>query len=97
MMTSAVMVQMTTVSMNGSSRLTKPSVHGSSVCTAEWAMAAEPRPASFENTARRNPMIMTPIIPPPTLSGEKAPCQIWTMAAGSRSALMPMIASAEST
>ena len=39
-------------------------------------MAAEPRPASLENTARRNPMIITPIMPPPTLSAENAPSQI---------------------
>ena len=46
MTTKAVMVQTTTVSMNGSSRATIPSLIGSSVLAAEWAIAADP-------TARR--------------------------------------------
>ena len=53
--TSAVMVQITTVSMKGSSSDTKPSVIGSLVRTAEWAMAAEPTPASLEKAARLKP------------------------------------------
>ena len=52
MITKAVIVQITTVSMNGSSSATMPSLTGSSVLAAEWAIAAEPIPASFENTAR---------------------------------------------
>ena len=72
-MTSAVMVQITTVSMNGSSSETKPSVIGSLVRTAEWAMAAEPTPASFENAARLKPWISAPTTPPATPSaGEGA-------------------------
>jgi hypothetical protein len=66
MITSAVMVQITTVSMNGSSSDTKPSVIGSLVRTAEWAMAAEPMPASFEKAARRKPWMIAPMMPPAT-------------------------------
>ena len=50
--TKPVSVQITTVSINGSSKATKPSLNGSSVCTAAWAMAAEPSPASLEKAAR---------------------------------------------
>ena len=50
--TKPVNVQITTVSINGSNRATNPSLRGSSVCTAEWAMAAEPSPASLEKAAR---------------------------------------------
>ena len=50
--TSAVIVQMMIVSMNGSNSETIPSVTGSFVRTAECAIDAEPIPASFENTAR---------------------------------------------
>ena len=49
------MVQMTTVSMNGSNRATIPSLMGSSVLAAEWAMEAEPTPASLLKAARRKP------------------------------------------
>ena len=97
MMTSAVIVQMTTVSMNGSSSATNPSLTGFGVRAVAWAMAALPRPASFENTARRKPMMMTPMIPPATPSGAKAPVQMATNAAGTRSALMPMMTRAETT
>ena len=72
MMTSAVMVQTTIVSMNGSSRDTTPSSTGFLTLAAEWAIAAEPIPASFENTARLTPMIKTPRNPPKAASGEKA-------------------------
>ena len=54
-MTSAVIVQMTMVSMNGSSNATTPSETGSSVLAAECAMGADPCPASFENSPRRTP------------------------------------------
>jgi len=37
--TNPVKVQITTVSMKGSSKATKPSVSGESVFTAEWAIA----------------------------------------------------------
>ena len=77
MITSAVMVQMTTVSMNGSSSDTKPSVTGSLVRTALWAIAAEPMPASFEKAARRKPWIRAPMAPPTTPSLVKAPAKIW--------------------
>ncbi len=45
------MVQMTTVSINGSKSATTPSDAGYFVRTAEWAMAAEPAPASLEKAA----------------------------------------------
>ena len=51
-MVSAVMVQMTTVSMKGSSRATKPSLTGWRVLTAECTIGAEPTPASLEKAAR---------------------------------------------
>jgi hypothetical protein len=57
MMTSPVMVQMRMVSMNGSSSATTPSDTGSSVLAAEWAMGAEPWPASLEKRPRRTPHI----------------------------------------
>src|SRR5680860_333509 len=47
MTASAVMVQITTVSMKGSSSATKPSVAGSPVFTAECAIDAEPTPVSY--------------------------------------------------
>ena len=49
--TNAVIVQITTVSMKGSNNATTPSEAGYFVFTAEWAIAAEPAPASFENAA----------------------------------------------
>src|SRR5690606_41846060 len=52
--TSAVMVQITTVSMNGSRRATIPSRTGWSVRAAECAMAAEPAPASFEKRSEEH-------------------------------------------
>ena len=55
MTTSAVIVQTTSVSMNGSSPATTPSRTGSSVFAALWAMGAEPCPASFEKSARFMP------------------------------------------
>ena len=47
---------------------------------AAWAMGAEPRPASFENTPRLTPhviaMIIEPTTPPVTPEGVKAPLNI---------------------
>ncbi len=45
------MVHITTVSIKGSNKATMPSLAGYLVLTAEWAIAAEPAPASFENAA----------------------------------------------
>ncbi len=87
---SAVIVQMMTVSMNGSSNETKPSDTGCRVLTAECAMAAEPTPASFEKAARWNPMIRTPTAPPATPSGENAPLTMSPIAAGMAPALDTM-------
>ena len=58
------MVQITTVSIKGSNKATKPSEAGYLVLTAEWAIEAEPAPASFEKAARLNPVIKTPNKPP---------------------------------
>ena len=52
--TSAVNVHITTVSINGSSNATSPSDAAYFVFTAEWAIDAEPTPASFENAAQAN-------------------------------------------
>ncbi len=43
------------VSMKGSSSATTPSDTGSSVFAAEWAMGADPCPASLEKRPRRTP------------------------------------------
>ncbi len=51
-MTSAVSVHTTIVSMKGSSPETTASRTGSLVLAAEWAMGAEPWPASLEKSAR---------------------------------------------
>ena len=71
-----------TVSTNGSNRATKPSLTGRLVFTAEWAMGAEPRPASLENAARWKPMIITPTTPPATPSGLNAPVMMEPNAPG---------------
>ena len=47
MMTNAVIVQITTVSMKGSSKATNPSDAEYLVLTAECAIEADPAPASF--------------------------------------------------
>ena len=52
MITNAVMVQITTVSINGSNKETTPSDAGYLVFTAECAMEAEPAPASLEKAAQ---------------------------------------------
>ena len=64
MITKAVIVQMTTVSINGSSKATNPSDAEYFVFTAEWAIDAEPAPASLEKAALLNPTKRTPITPP---------------------------------
>ena len=58
------MVQITTVSINGSNKATNPSEAEYFVFTAECAIDAEPAPASFENAALLNPTNKTPITPP---------------------------------
>ena len=62
--TKAVMVQTRTVSMNGSSKATRPSEAEYFVLTAECAMEADPIPASLENAALLKPWISTPKTPP---------------------------------
>ena len=51
-MTSELKLRIITVSMKGSNNAVIPSDAGSSVCTAEWAIDADPKPASLENKAR---------------------------------------------
>ena len=53
--TSAVIVQITTVSIKGSNNATIPSDTGSFVLAAECAIEAEPTPASFEKAALLKP------------------------------------------
>jgi hypothetical protein len=53
------------------------------VRTAEWAIAAEPMPASFEKAARRNPRMSAPSAPPLAPSEVKAPRTIQPIAVGS--------------
>ena len=60
------------VSINGSNRATVPSSTGFETFAAEWAIAADPIPASFENTARLIPMMSTPRNPPKAASGWNA-------------------------
>ena len=96
-MTSAVIVQITTVSMKGSRSDTKPSVIGSFVFTAECAIAAEPTPASFENAARLKPWISAPTMPPATPRPVKAPSKICPNAQPIWSALTIRMTSAVST
>ena len=62
--TNAVIVQITTVSIKGSNKATKPSEAAYFVFTAECAIEADPAPASFENAALWKPIIKTLIIPP---------------------------------
>src|SRR5690606_23080039 len=62
--TKAVIVQIITVSIKGSNNATKPSLAEYFVRTAEWAMDAEPAPASLENAALLKPTNKTPITEP---------------------------------
>ena len=80
--TSAVIVQITTVSINGSSIATNPCVRGSLVLTVAWAIAEDPIPASLEKAARRKPKIRTATMPPVTPSGLKALVMIAETAEG---------------
>ena len=57
-------MQIKTVSINGSKSATNPSDAEYLVLTAEWAIDAEPAPASFENAALWKPTNKTPIIEP---------------------------------
>ncbi len=76
------MVQTTMVSIKGSSKATTPSSTGWETLAAEWAMAAEPIPASLEKTARFTPIIRIPRNPPSPASKENALSKISTKAAG---------------
>ena len=73
MIARAVSVQMMTESTSGSHIAVKPSVAGSSVLTAEWAIPAVPTPPTLENSARWMPTIATPTMPPATPSPVNAP------------------------
>ena len=56
----------------GSNNATKPSEAEKLVFTAEWAIEADPAPASFEKAALLKPVIKTPTIPPTPAEGLKA-------------------------
>ena len=88
---------MTTVSTNGSSKATIPSVIGSSVFTAAWAIEADPTPASLENAARWNPTISTPMMPPLMAEGANAPLMISPKACPVSPIFMMMMISATDT
>ena len=71
--TIAVIVHTTIVSMKGSIMATSPSLTGSLVRAAPWAISDVPSPASFENKALRIPATITaPTAPPITASPVKA-------------------------
>ena len=73
------------MSIKGSSKATKPSEAAYLVLTAECAIEAEPAPASFENAARLNQTIRTPITPPtPTAVGLKASLMINAIASSTK-------------
>ena len=67
---------------------------GSLVRTAEWAIEADPTPASLEKAARLNPWISAPIAPPATPSGLNAPVTMAPKAAGTSVVLARMMTSA---
>src|SRR5699024_9451633 len=67
---------------SGSHIAVKPSVAGSLVFEALWAIPAEPTPAALENRARWMPITATPMMPPVTPSAVKAPVTIWPSAWG---------------
>ena len=95
--TRAVMLQITTVSMKGSSSETKPSRTGSIVEAAEWAIGAEPQPASLLKAARRKPWIKTPAKPPAPACQLKASRTMVAKAAGTAAAWVSRINIPEST
>ena len=73
MITKAVIVHITTVSIKGSSKATRPSDAEYLVFTAECAIEADPAPASLENAALLNPTNKTPItLPTPIAVGLNA-------------------------
>ena len=76
-MVKVVNVLTTRVSMNVPVMAINPFLDGSEDLEADWAMAAEPRPDSFERSPRRTPILMAnltevPTIAPPTALIEKA-------------------------
>ena len=64
MITIAVKVQTSIVSINGPNIATKPSRIGSSFLDWPWYIGALPKPASLENIALRTPIITRPQKPP---------------------------------
>ncbi len=79
--TRAVMVQITVVSANTSKMPNRPCCTGPLVSAAAWAIGAEPKPASLENTPRATPLVMAlvmvmPTAPPTTAEGLKAPTKM---------------------
>ena len=70
--TDAVIKQTIIVSMKGPIIATMPSLTGSSVFAAEWAIDADPTPPSLLKTALLTPVTKAPIKPPYAASGTKA-------------------------
>ena len=92
MITKAVIVHITTVSINGSNSATKPSDAAYFVFTAEWAIDADPAPASLEKAALLNPTNKTPIIlPTPMAVGLNASFRIKAKALSTNEKLVPII------
>ena len=92
MITRAVIVQINTVSINGSNKATKPSEAEYLVFTAECAIDAEPAPASLENAALLKPTNNTPINPPtPIAVGLKASLKIKEIASSIKEKFIPKI------
>ena len=89
--TNAVIVQITTVSIKGSSKATSPSDAAYLVFTAECAIDAEPAPASLENAALLNPVINTPKSPPKPAWGLKACVKIIAKALSTNEKFVSMI------
>ena len=69
----AVIEHTTIVSINGPNIATSPSLTGSVVLAAPWAIVSVPVPASFENMPLRTPIIIKlPKAPPETALPVKA-------------------------
>ena len=85
-------MHITTVSIKGSNKATRPSEAEYFVFTAECAMDADPAPASLENAALLKPTNNTPIIPPtPTAFGLNAWLIIKLIASSTRVTLINII------
>ena len=81
--------------MRGPSIATSPSLTGSVVLAAPWAMVSVPNPASFENSPLRTPItIMAPKAPPMAESPVNASVKIREIIPGTSVIFLPMMMSA---